>query len=31
MKIQQLLSHHHLSENPFSQEDAKEDRIFRQG
>jgi hypothetical protein len=31
MKIQQLLSHHGLSENPFSQEDAKEDRIFRQG
>jgi len=31
MKIQQLLSHHNLSENPFSQEDAKEDRIFRQG
>ncbi len=31
MKIQQLLSHHSLSENPFSQEDAKEDRIFRQG
>lgn len=31
MKIQQLLSHHHLVENPFSQEDAKEDRIFKMG
>ncbi len=31
MKIQQLLSHHHLVDNPFSQEDAKEDRIFKTG
>ena len=31
MKIQQFLAHHNLSDNPFSQEDAKEDRIFKRG
>lgn len=31
MKIQQFLGHYHLAENPFSQEDAKEDRIFKKG
>jgi hypothetical protein len=31
MKIQQFLAHHGLSDNPFSQEDAKEDRIFKRG
>ena len=29
MKIQQFLKHHHLAENPFSQEDATSDHVFR--
>lgn len=30
MKIQQFLEHHGLDENPFSQEDATSDHVFRQ-
>lgn len=30
MKIQQFLEHHGLAENPFSQEDASSDHVFRQ-
>jgi hypothetical protein len=31
MKLQQFLTHHNLSDNPFSQEDAREDKIFKNG
>ena len=29
MKVQQLLAHHGIRENPFSQEDAQSDQIFK--
>jgi hypothetical protein len=29
MKVQQLLAHHGIKENPFSQEDAQSDQIFK--
>src|SRR5437660_10063647 len=31
MKVQQFLAHHGLSENPFAQEDAVQDPVFRKG
>ena len=30
MKVQQFLSHHQIKENPFGQEDAQSDHVFRQ-
>ena len=30
MKVQQLLAHHGIAENPFGQEDAQSDHVFRQ-
>ena len=29
MKIQQFLSHHEIGENPFGQEDAQSDHVFK--
>ena len=29
MKIQQLLEHHQISRNPFADEDAQTDRVFK--
>jgi hypothetical protein len=31
MKVQQFLAHYHLVENPFGQEDAVQDPVFRRG